>query len=62
MMQRSGAVEMRMLAHVQQVTIKPRMQATMAPGTWVYTDAYDIYSRLAPWGDGQKNVCPSSGE
>jgi hypothetical protein len=31
-----------MLANVQQVTIKPLIQAIIAPGTLVYTDEYDI--------------------
>jgi len=38
MIERGGAVVIRMLEHVQQVTIKPLMQATIAPGTLVYTD------------------------
>ena len=42
MIERGGAVVIRMLANVQQVTIKPLMQATIAPGTLVYTDEYDI--------------------
>jgi hypothetical protein len=46
MIERGGAVVIRMLANVQQVTIKPLVQAAIAPGTLVYTDEYDIYSRL----------------
>jgi transposase len=46
MIERGGAVVIRMLANVQQVTIKPLIQVTIAPGTLVYTDEYDIYSRL----------------
>lgn len=41
MIERGGAVVIGMLANVQQVTIKPLIQATMVPGTVVYTDAYD---------------------
>jgi transposase len=50
MIERGGAVVIRMLANVQQATIKPLIQATIAPGTLVYTDEYDIYSRLVEWG------------
>ena len=47
MIQRGGDVVMRMLANVQQVTIKPLIEATIAPGSRIYTDEYDIYSRLS---------------
>ena len=53
---------MRMLANVPQVTSKPLIQATMAPGTCLYTDAYDIYSRLEQWGDKPESVCHNEGE
>lgn len=43
-------VVMRMLANVQQVTIGPLIKSTIAPDTTIYTDEYDIYSRLATWG------------
>ena len=43
MIQRGGQVVMRMLANVQQRTIQPILQATIASGTTVYTDEYDIY-------------------
>jgi transposase-like protein len=62
MIQRGGEGVIRLLAHVQQVTIKPLIQATIAPGTCMYTDEYDIYSRLEQWGYGHKSVCHSSGE
>lgn len=62
MIQRGGEVGIRMLANVQQRTIKPLMQATIAPGTCVSTDAYDLYSRLAEWGYAQESVCHSRGE
>src|SRR4051812_21025510 len=45
-----GEVVMRMLENVQQRTIKPLIQATITPGTCMYTDEYDIYSRLEQWG------------
>lgn len=50
MIQRSGEVVIQMLANVQQVTIEPLMRATIAIGTIVYTDEYDIYSRVTQWG------------
>jgi transposase len=62
MIQRGGDVVIRMLANVQQETIKPLIQATIAPGTCVYTDAYDIYSRLVQWGYEHESVCHSEGE
>lgn len=62
MIQRGGDVVIRMLANVQQVTIKPLIQATIAPSTGVYTDEYDIYSRLGPWGYEHENVCHGRGE
>jgi transposase len=43
-----------MLANVQ--------QATIALGTTVYTDEYDIYSRLPAWGYTRKSVNHSQGE
>ena len=51
-----------MLENVQQVTIKPLIQATSAPGTLIYTDEYDIYSRLDEWGYDHESVCHSAGE
>jgi transposase len=62
MIQRGGEVVMRMLANVQPRTIKPLIQATMAPGTCMDTDAYDMYSRLEQWGYAHESVCHSRGE
>jgi transposase len=62
MIQRGGDVVIRMLENVQQVTIKPLIQATIAPGTCVYTDEYDIYNRLGPWGYEHESVCHGRGE
>jgi hypothetical protein len=62
MIQRGGDVVMRMLENVQHVTIKPLIQATRALGTGVSTDAYDLDSRVAPWGDEHESVCHSRGE
>jgi transposase len=62
MIQRGGEVIIRMVENVQQITIKPFIEATIAPGTCIYTDEYDIYSRLEQWGYVHKTVCPGSGE
>ena len=62
MIPRGGAVVSRMLENGQQRTIKPRSQAPIAPGTCIYTDEYDIYSRLEQWGYAHESVCHSRGE
>ena len=51
-----------MLENVQQVTIAPLIRATIAPGTVVYTDEYDIYARLPQWGYAHRTVCHAAGE
>ena len=51
-----------LLANVQQRTIKPLIQATIAPGTCMYTDAYAIDSRVEQWGSAHESVCHSRGE
>jgi transposase len=62
MIQRAGAVVIRMLADVKQTTIGPLIKATIAPGSIVYTDEYDIYSRLDEWGYNHEAVCHARGE
>jgi transposase len=62
MLQRTGEVVIRMLEHVQQATIEPLMRRTIAPGTVVYTDEYDIYARLSEWGYTHQTVCHAAGE
>jgi len=62
MLQRTGEVVIRMLANVQQATIGPLIRATIAPGSTVYTDEYDIYDRLAEWGYTRRSVCHAAGE
>ena len=62
MIQRGGQLVMRMLANVQQKTIQPIVEAVIAPGTTIYTDEYDIYSRLPDWGYEHQTVCHSQGE
>ena len=62
MLQRTGEVVLQMLANVQQVTIGPLIRRTIAAGTVVYTDEYDIYNRLPEWGYEHHSVCHSHGE
>jgi transposase-like protein len=62
MIERGGEVCIKMLATVQQATIKPLIESTIVPGTCVFTDEYDIYSRLEQWGYAHESVCHSRGE
>jgi transposase len=51
-----------MLANVQQVTIRPVIEGSVAKGALVHTDEYDVYARLEDWGYGHKTVCHARGE
>ena len=51
-----------MLANVQQVTIRPVIEGSVAKGALVHTDEYDVYGRLEDWGYGHKTVCHARGE
>ena len=62
MIQRGGQVVLRMLANVQQRTIKPIIEGTVAAGTLVHTDEYSVYARLDAWGFHHKTVCHGRGE
>jgi transposase-like protein len=62
MNQRSGEVVIRMLVNVQQVTIGPLIRRSIAPGSVVYTDEYDIYNRLGEWGYEHRTVSHAAGE
>ena len=62
MIQRGGEVMIRMLGDVKQATIGPLIKRTIAPGTEVYTDEYDIYARLPEWGYTHRTVCHATGE
>jgi transposase len=55
-------VMLRMLANVQQATIKPIIEATVTKGSLIYTDEYNIYARLPAWGYPHKTVCHGRGE
>jgi len=62
LIQRGGQVVLRMLANVQQTTIKPVITAAVTPGTLIHTDEYAIYARLPSWGYEHKTVCHARGE
>jgi transposase len=62
MIQRSGEVMIRMLENVRQITIGPLIRSAIAAGSVVYTDEYDIYSRLEEWGYEHRTVCHAEGE
>ena len=53
---------LRMLANVQQRTIRPVIETTVARGALVHTDEYDVYGRLEEWGYDHKTVCHARGE
>ena len=62
MIQRGGQVVIKMLPDVKQQTIKPIITGTIASGTQVMTDEYDIYAKLPAWDYGHKTVCHSKAE
>lgn len=62
MIQRGGEVFIKMLANVQQKTIEPIIKSTIGADTLIYTDEYNIYSRLEEWGYSHKTVNHSIGE
>ena len=62
LIQRGGQVVMRMLANVQQKTIRPIIETAVAKGARVHTDEYDIYARLETWGYRHRTVCHGRGE
>jgi transposase-like protein/IS1 family transposase len=62
MIQRGGQVVISLLANVKQKTIAPFIPETIAPSTRVYTDEYNIYTRLYMWGYDHKSVNHGRGE
>ncbi len=62
MIQRAGELLIQMLPNVQQKTIQPLIQQHVQPETLIYTDEYNIYSRLVGWGYAHKTVNHSQGE
>ena len=62
MIQRSGEVFICMLSNVKQKTIEPFIKDIIAKGSTVFTDEYNIYSRLSECGYEHKTVNHGSGE
>jgi transposase-like protein len=62
MIQRGGEVVIQMLSNVKQMTIAPLIKNTISPTTLIYTDEYNIYTRLNEWGYGHKTVNHGQGE
>ena len=51
-----------MLANVRQPTIRPFIETSIATGTLVHTDEYNVYARLEHGGYRHKTVCHARGE
>ena len=51
-----------MLSNVQQVTIEPIIKKSIIDGSLIYTDEYNIDSRLKTWGYEHKTVNHGKGE
>ena len=47
---------------IKQKTIEPIIRSNIAEGTIIYTDEYNIYSKLPEWGYERKSVCHGKGE
>src|SRR3954451_9895728 len=62
LLQRGGEVVVRMLADVQQATIRPVIEAAVVRGALVHTDEYDVYARLEEWGYEHQTACHGRGE
>ena len=60
--QRTGEIVTRMRADVPQATIGPRIRATIAPGSVVNTDEYDISHRLTEGGYIHRTGCHAAGD
>lgn len=56
MIQRNGELVIAMLPDVQQKTIKPIIENHVRLGAQIFTDEYNIYSRLEEWGYRHKTV------
>ena len=51
----------RMLPNIQQRTIEPLITRSVAKGTLINTDEYDIHARLPAWRHQRKTVCHGQG-
>ena len=58
----TGLVMLKVVDNVQQKTIKPIITETVAEGSLIYTDEYNIYNRLTEWGYAHKTVNHGAGE
>ena len=47
---------------MQQATIKPLIETSVAKDALIHTDEYAIYARLPAWGFEHKTVCHGRGE
>ncbi len=62
MVERGGAVIIKLLPNVQQKTIEPIIKSGIECGTLIFSDEYTIYNRLEQWGYAHKTVNHSKGE
>ena len=62
MIQCTGAVMIRMLENVRQVTIGPLIRQTIAECSVMYNYEYYIYARWTDWGHTHRTVCHAAGE
>lgn len=60
--QRHGELALFVCDNVQQTTIHPLFEQTVAMGSKVFHDDYSIYSALSRWGYTQATICHSAGE
>jgi transposase-like protein len=60
--QRGGLISLHVVDNVQQKTIKPIMEKCIEKGSLIYTDEYNIYSKLEEWGYAHKSVNHGKGE
>ena len=51
-----------MLSNVQQVSIEPIIKESIIDSSLIYTDEYNIYSRLKTWGYEHKTINHGKGE
>jgi len=60
--QRNAMLVLRVLDNVQLTTIQPIIEKHIKKKTLIYTDEYNIYSRLKQRGYKHKTVCHAKGE
>jgi transposase len=62
MVERGGAVCLRVLPNVKQKTIRPLIESCAAKGSLFHTDEYNIYDKPGSWGYQHKVVNHGQGE